>query len=52
MASSLSNLVNNIAEGINKIKYKCGHDNETYKYVELHAKILSAALNIKLFKTI
>ena len=28
MASSLSNLVNNLAEGIHKIKYKYEHDNK------------------------
>ena len=28
MASSLSNLVNNLAERVNKIKYKYGHDNK------------------------
>ena len=28
MLSSLSNLVNNLAEGIHKIKCKCGHDNK------------------------
>ena len=28
MASSLSNFVNNLAEGINKIKWKYGHDDK------------------------
>ena len=28
MASSLSNLVDNLAEGIHKVKCKCGHDNK------------------------
>ena len=27
MAGSLSNLVNNLAERIHKIKWKCGHNN-------------------------
>ena len=34
MTSSLSNLVNNLCEGIHKIKYKCNHDDkkcETYR---------------------
>ena len=31
MASSLSNLVNNLAEGIHKIKCKYGPDNEKSK---------------------
>ena len=30
MASSLSNLLNNLAKGIHKIKYKYGH-NDRYK---------------------
>ena len=30
MASSLSNLLNNLTEGIHKIKYKYGH-NDRYK---------------------
>ena len=30
MASSLSNLINNLAEGIHKVKYKYGH-NDRYK---------------------
>ena len=29
MASSLSNLINNLAEGIYKIKCKCGHEHKT-----------------------
>ena len=28
MTSSLSNLVNNLCEGIHKIKYKCNHDDK------------------------
>ena len=31
MASSLSNFVDNIAEGIHKTKCKYGHDNEKYE---------------------
>ena len=31
MASSLSNLVNNLPEGIHKIKFKYGHDNKKCK---------------------
>ena len=31
MASSLSNLVNNLAKGIHKIKCKCGYDNKKCK---------------------
>ena len=32
MASSLSNLVSNLAEGIHKIKRINEHDNEKYEY--------------------
>ena len=42
--SSLSNLVNNIAEGIHRIKCKYGHDEKKLKLVKLNTKI--AFLNI------
>ena len=32
MASSLSNLVNNFADGIHKTKCKCGHDKKNLKH--------------------
>ena len=41
MASLLSNLVNNFAEGINRIKCKYRHE----KNVEIKTKIESAVLN-------
>ena len=31
MASSLSNLVNNLTEGIHKVKCKCGHNDKKGK---------------------
>ena len=31
MANSLSNLVNNLAEGVHKLKCKCGHDDKKYQ---------------------
>ena len=31
MASSLSNLVNNLSEGIHKVKCKHGHEDKNYK---------------------
>ena len=48
MASSLSNLVNNFAEGINKIK--CKHDKiiENVNLEELNTKIACAFLNIQI----
>ena len=44
MACSLSNLVNNLAEGFHKIKCKNEHDNNA-KRLELHTKIATAFLN-------
>ena len=38
MASSLSNLVDNLAEGIHKIKCKYGHDNEECGTCEIKYK--------------
>ena len=35
MASSLSNVVNNLAEGVYKIKCKYGHNNEKCKMCEI-----------------
>ena len=40
MASSLSNLVNNIADGIHKTKYKNGHGNEKVKSAELNTRMI------------
>ena len=36
IASSLSNLVNNLSEGIHRIKCKLGHDDKNVKHVELN----------------
>ena len=36
MASSLSNLVNNLSEGLCRIKCKLGRDNKNVKHVELN----------------
>ena len=41
MASSLSNLVNNLAEGIHEMKFKYRHDNEKCKNCRLNANIAS-----------
>ena len=38
MASSLSNLVDDLAEGANKVKYKYGHDNEKRERCETKYK--------------
>ena len=48
----LSNLVENLAESIHKIKFTCEHDNKHAKRVELNAKIVSALLNTQVLKII
>ena len=44
MASSLSNLVNNLPIEIHKIKCKFAHDKKDASYVELNTKILYKCL--------
>ena len=46
MASSLSNLVNNLAGGIHEIKCKYRHD-KNVKLVQWNTKITKAFLNTK-----
>ena len=50
MASSLSNLVNNLAEGIHEMKFKYRHDNEKCENCRLNANIASAFLNTQMLK--
>ena len=45
MTSSLSNVIDNLAERIHNIKCKYRHDNKKVKRVELNKKIKSAVLN-------
>ena len=52
MVSLLSNLVDNLAEGIHKVKCKYGHDKKTVKRVKLNTKILTALLNVQTLKMI
>ena len=52
MTSLLSNLVNNLAEVICKIKWKYGHNKKNVKLVELNKKIASTFLNTQSFKII
>ena len=47
MVSLLSNLVDNLAEGIHKVKCKYGDDKKTVKRVKLNTNILTAALNVQ-----
>ena len=49
MTRSLSNLVNNLSEGIHKIKCKYGHDD---KKCELNISVATAFLNIQILKMI
>ena len=52
MTSLLSNLVNNLAEEISKIKWKYGHNKKNVKLVELNKKIASIFLNTQSLKII
>ena len=50
MVSSLSNLFNDLAEGIHKIKCKYGHNDKNMKLAELNIKLVTACLNRQNFK--
>ena len=52
MASSLSNLANNRAEGIHKSKCKYRHDDKNMKLKKLNTEIVNAILNIQELKLI
>ena len=52
MASSSSNLVNNLAEVIHKIKCKQKLMTKNLKYVKLMTKILNAVLNMQILEMI
>ena len=53
MASSLSNLVNNLSEGLHRIKCKLGHDDKkNVKHVELSISIPTVFLNTQILKMI
>ena len=45
MASSLSNLVNNLSEGIHRIKYKYRHDDKNVRLAELNISTGTVFLN-------
>ena len=51
MASSLSNLVNNLSEGIHRIKCKFGHI-KNVKNMELNISIATVFLNTQILKMI
>ena len=52
MATSLSNLVNNLPEQIHRIKCKYRHDDKNVKLVELNISIAIVFLNTKILKMI
>ena len=52
MVSSLSNLANNLSQGIHRVKCKCGHDDKNVKHVELNISIATVFLNIQISKII
>ena len=52
MASSLSNVVNNLSGGLHRIKCKLEQDNKNVKNVELNIRIANVFLNIQILKMI
>ena len=50
MTCSLSNLDNNLAKQIQRIKCKYRNGNKNVKYAELNTKVASAFLNIQNLK--
>ena len=50
MASSLSNLVNNLPEGIHKIKCKCGYDHKKCETCGIEYKDCECCLEYTSFK--
>ena len=52
MARSWSHLVNNLSEGINRVKCKYGHDDKNVQLVELDISVATVLLNKQIFKMI
>ena len=52
MAGSLSNLVNNLSEGIHRIACKYGHNDKNVRLVELNMSISTVFLNTWILKMI
>ena len=50
MANSLSNLVNNLSEGIHRIKCKFGHNNKKYETCRTKQKYCNSFLEYTNFK--
>ena len=51
-ATSLSNLVNNLSEGIHRFKCKFGHNDKNVKHVELNINIATVFWNTHILKMI
>ena len=52
MPSSLSNHVNNLSDGIHKIKCKYGQNDKNAKFVELRMKHVTVFLNTHISKMV
>ena len=52
MVSSLSHLVNNLSEGINRANSKYGHDDKNAQLVELNISVATVFFNKPIFKMI
>ena len=52
MVSSLSNLLNNLAKGIHKVKCKHEHNGKNVKLVKLNTNIATAFLNTQTLEII
>ena len=50
MASSLSSLINNLSERVDRVKCKIGHDDKNVKLVELNISIVTVFLNTLILK--
>ena len=50
MATSLSNLVNNLSEGIHRIKSKCGHNDKKCETCGITYKVCDCFLEYTNFK--
>ena len=52
MASSISNIVKNLSEGVHRVKCKFGHDDKNVKHVELNVSIAAVFLNTQTLKIV
>ena len=52
MAGSLSNLLNNLSEGVHKVNCKYGHDDKNLRFMELNISIATVFWNTQTLKMI